>query len=152
MPRKTSKTFSRKNNLKSPRYRRGTASDANGSTKEHELFQIPGSHNPCLMNSSSVKNYSQENLQNLDINLTQTKQPFEMSNTMTNVNQFSENICLNANNFQASDLTSLPMHNRQELKKKQRKFLLEPLLNFSHSHKSKPFALPLNPFGVQQTP
>ena len=50
-------------------------------------------HNPRLMNPSSVKNYSQENAQNLDFDLQQTKQSLELSNTKTNFNQISENSC-----------------------------------------------------------
>ena len=61
-----------------------------------------GTHNPRLMNPSSVKYYSQENAQNLDFDPQQTKQPIQVSNTMTNFNQFSENSCQNANNFQTS--------------------------------------------------
>ena len=52
-----------------------------------------GKHNPRLINLSSAKYYSQENAQNLDFDLQQTKQLFVLSNTMTNFNQFSENSC-----------------------------------------------------------
>ena len=38
-----------------------------------------GTHNPRLMNPSSVKYYSQENAQNLDFDPQQTKQPIEMN-------------------------------------------------------------------------
>ena len=55
-----------------------------------------GTHNSRLMNPSSVKYYSQENAQNLDFDPQQTKQPIELSNTMTNFNQFSENSYQNA--------------------------------------------------------
>ena len=70
--------------------------------------QFQGTHNPRLMNPSSVKYYSQEKAQNLDFGPQKTKQPIELSNTMTNFNQFSEKFCQNANNFQTTDIFSLP--------------------------------------------
>ena len=82
-----------------------------------------GTHNPRLMNPSSVKYYSQENAQNLDFDPQQTKQPIGLSNTRTNFNQFSENSCQNANNFQTSNIFSLPLHNGQELKNTEIKIL-----------------------------
>ena len=54
-----------------------------------DCSKYQGTHNPCLMNPSSVKYYSRENPKNLDSGLQQTKQPFELSSTMTNFNQFS---------------------------------------------------------------
>ena len=39
------------------------------------------------MNPNAVKNYSQENLESLDFNLPQPKQPFELSITETKFNQ-----------------------------------------------------------------
>ena len=61
------------------------------------------------MNPSSVKYYSQENAQNLDFDPQQTKQPIELSKSMTNFNQFSENSCQSAINFQTSNIFSLPL-------------------------------------------
>ena len=103
--------------------------------------------NPCL-----VKNYSHENAQNLDFDLQQTKQPFEQSNTMANFNQFSENSCQNANNFQTSNITSLPVHNEQELKNTENKILPGSFTQFQPNSQVKTVGIePLNPFGVQQT-
>ena len=105
------------------------------------------------MKLSSVKHYCKENLQNLDFNLSRTKQPFDLSNTITIFSQFSENVCQKAKKFQASDITSLRLHNRQELKKKQRtKFCLESLLNFNHSQKSKLLALSISTHSVLKRP
>ena len=51
--------------------------------KSKGCSRYPEIHNPCLMNPNAVKNYSQENLESLDFNLPQTKQPFELSITET---------------------------------------------------------------------
>ena len=72
-----------------------------------------GTRNPRLTNPSSVKYYSQENQQNLDLDLQQTKQPFELRNPMSNFNQFSENSCQNLNNFQTSNITLNPFRVQQ---------------------------------------
>ena len=104
------------------------------------------------MNPSSVKYYSQENAQNLDFDPQQTKQPIELSNTMTNFNQFSENSSQNANNFQTSNKFSLPLHNGQELKNTENKILPGNFTQFQSQSQVKNVGIePLNPFGVQQT-
>ena len=104
------------------------------------------------MNPSSVKYYSQENAQNLDFDPQQTKQPIELSNTMTNCNQFSENSCQNTNNFQTSNIFSLPLHNGQELKNTENKILPGNFTQFQPQSQVKTVGIePLNPFGVQQT-
>ena len=104
------------------------------------------------MNLSSVKNYSQENLQNIDFNLLQTKQPFEMSNTMENFIQFSENACQNENNFQASSITALTMHNRQVLKNTENKILPGSFTQLQPQSQVKTVGIePLNQLGIQQT-
>ena len=111
-----------------------------------------GTHNSRLMNPSSVKYYSQENAQNLDFDPQQTKQPIELSNTMTNFNQFSENSCQNANNFQTSNIFSLPLHNGQELKNTENKSLPGNFTQFQPQSQVKTVGIePLNPFGVQET-
>ena len=105
-------------------------------------------HNPRLMNPSSVKYYSQENAQNLDFD----PQPIKLSNTMTNFNQFSENSCRNANNFQTSNIFSLPLHNGQELKNTEIKILAGNFTQFQPQSQVKTVGIEsLNPFGVQQT-
>ena len=111
-----------------------------------------GTHNSPLMNPRSVKYYSQENAQNLDFDPQQTKQPIELSNTMTNLNQFSENSCQNANNFQTSNIFSLPLHNGQELKNTENKILPGNFTQFQPQSQVKTVGIePLNPFGVQET-
>ena len=111
-----------------------------------------GTHNPRLMNPNSVKYYSQENAQNLDFDPQQTKQSIELSNTMTNFNQFSENSCQNANNFQTSNIFSLPLHNGQELKNTEIKILPGNFTQFQPQSQVKSDGIEtLNPFGVQQT-
>ena len=111
-----------------------------------------GTHNPRLINPISVKYYSQKNTQNLDFDLPRTKQTFELSNTMTNFNQFYESSCQNANNFQTSNITSLPLHNGQELKNTENKILPGSFTHFQpQSHVETVGIGPLNPFGVQQT-
>ena len=111
-----------------------------------------GTHNPRLMNPSSVKYYSQENAQNLDFDPQQTKQPIELSNTMTNCNQFSEISCQNLNNFQTSNIFSLPLHNGQELKNTEIKILPGNFTQFQPQSQVKTVGIEsLNPFGVQQT-
>ena len=109
-------------------------------------------HNSRSMNPSSNKYYSQENAQNLDFDPQQTKQPIELSNTMTNFNQFSENSCLNANNFQTSNVFSLPLHNGQELKNTENKILPGNFTQFQPQSQVKTVGIePLNPFGVHET-
>ena len=76
--------------------------------KSMGCFKYQGTHIPRLMNPSSSKYYSQENAQNLDFDLQQTKQPFELSNSLTNFNQFAETSCQNVNNFQTSNITFNP--------------------------------------------
>ena len=66
-----------------------------------------GTNNSRLMNTSSVIYYSQENPPHPDFDLPQTKRPFELSNLMTNLNQFTEISCQNPNNFQTSNLPCL---------------------------------------------
>ena len=111
-----------------------------------------GTHNSRLMNPSSVKYYSQENAQNLDFDPQQTKQPIELSYTMTNFNQFSENSSQNANNFQTSNIFSLPLHSGQELKNTENKILPGNFTQFQPQSQVKTEGIePLNPFGVQQT-
>ena len=109
-------------------------------------------HNPRLINPNSVKYYSQLNPQNLDFDLPRTKQTFELSNTMTNFNQFYESSCPNANKFKTSNITSLPLHNGLELKNTENKILPGSFTQFQpQSHVETVGIEPLNPFGVQQT-
>ena len=111
-----------------------------------------GTHNSHLMNPSSVKNYSQENTENPDFDLPQTKQPFELSNTMKNFNQFSERSCQNPNNFQTSNLPSLQLHNGQKFKNTENKILPGSFSQFQPQSQVKTVGIePHNPFGVQQT-
>ena len=111
-----------------------------------------GTNNSRLMNPIFVKHYSQENGQNLDFDPQQTKQSIKLSNTMTNFNQFSENSCQNANNFQTSNIFSLPLHNGQELKNTENKILPGNFTRFQPQSQVKTVSIePLNPFGVQQT-
>ena len=71
---------------------------------------------------------------------------------MTNFNQFYECSCQNANNFQTSNITSLPLHNGHELKNTENKILPGSFTQFqSQSHVETVGIEPLNPFGVQQT-
>ena len=71
---------------------------------------------------------------------------------MTNFNQFSENSCLNANNFRTSDIFSLPMHNGQELKNTENKILPGNCTQFQPQSPVKTVGIePLNPFGVEQS-
>ena len=111
-----------------------------------------GTHNSRLMNCSSVTYNSQENAKNLDFDPQPTKQPIELSNTMTNFNQISENSCQNANNFQSSNIFSLPLHNGQELKNTENKILPGNFTEFQPQSQAKIVGIePLSPFGVQQT-
>ena len=81
-----------------------------------------------------------------------TKKTFELSNTMTNFNQFYESSCQNANNFQTTNITSLPLHNGQELKNTEHTILPGSSTQFQpQSHVENVGIEPLNPFGVQQT-
>ena len=114
--------------------------------------QSQGTHNPRLMNPSSVKYYSQEKAQNLDFDPQKTNQPIELSNTMTNFNQFSKNFCQNANNFQTSNIFSLPLHNRQESKNTENKNLPGNFTQFEPQSQVNTVGIErVNPFGVQQT-
>ena len=71
---------------------------------------------------------------------------------MANFNQFSENSCQNANNFQISNIFSLPLHNGQELKNTDKKNLPGKFTQFQPQSQVKTVGIePLNPFGVQQT-
>ena len=103
------------------------------------------------MNPSSVKHYSKKTLQNLDFFLFRTKQPFSFEITI--FSQFSENVCQNAKKIQASDITSLRLHNRQELKKKtENKTLLGTFIQFQPQPQVNTVSIEhLNQFGVQQT-
>ena len=65
-------------------------------------------------------------------------------------NFISENAFQNAINFQASNKTSLQLHNGQELKNTV-KFYLAALLNSSHNHVKAAGIEPLNSFAVKQT-
>ena len=110
-----------------------------------------GTHNSRLRNPSSVKYYSQEKAPNLDFDPQQTKQPIELSNTMTNFNQFSENSCQNANNFQTSNVFYLPLHNRQESKNTENKILPGNFTQFQPQSQVNTVGIePVNPLGVQQ--
>ena len=68
-----------------------------------------GTHKTCLIDTSSVKKYNQKKIQTADFNLPQTKQLFELSNTIKNFNQFSKNACQNANYFQAFNIIFSPL-------------------------------------------
>ena len=109
-------------------------------------------HNLPPIDPISVKNYSQQNPQNLDFDLPRTKQTFELSNTMTNFIQFYESSCRSANKSQTSNITSLPLHNGQESKNTVNKILPGSFTQFQpQSHVETVGIEPLNPFGVQQT-
>ena len=86
-------------------------------------FKYEETHNPRWVNPSSVKCYGQENPLLLDFDLPQKKQPFELINTWTNLDQFSENSCQNANNFQTSKIAFLSLRSGQEFKNKEKTFL-----------------------------
>ena len=104
---------------------------------------------PRLINPSSAKYYSQQNLENPDVDLPQTKQPFELSNTTTNFNQFSESSCQNPNNFQTSTIPSLQLHNGHELKNTENKNLPGISTQFQPQSQVRTVGIePLNPFGV----
>ena len=108
-------------------------------------------HNPRLINPISVKYYSHLNPQNSDFDLPRTKQTFELSNTLTNFNQFYESSCQNANNFQTSSITSLPLHNGQEFKNTEIEISPGSFTQFQpQSHVETVGIELLNPFGVQQ--
>ena len=71
---------------------------------------------------------------------------------MTNFNQFSENSCQNANNFQTSNIFSIPLHDGQELKNTEIKILPGNFTQFQPQSQVKTVGLESrNPFGVQQT-
>ena len=71
---------------------------------------------------------------------------------MTNFNQFSENSCQNANNFQTSNIFSLPLHNGQELKNTENKSLPGNFTQFQPQSQVKTVGIePLNLFCGQQT-
>ena len=72
---------------------------------------------------------------------------------MTNFNQFSENSCKNANNFQTSHKTPLTLHNGDELKDKENINFPESFTQFQPQSQVKTVGIePLNQFGVQQIP
>ena len=116
------------------------------------FFKYQGTHNPYLMNPSTVKYYSQQNPQNPDFDLPLTQQPFELSNTMTNFDQFFESSCQNPINFQTSDIPFLQLHNDRNSKTQRIKIYLEALLNSSHSQKSKLLALSRSTHSVFHEP
>ena len=71
---------------------------------------------------------------------------------MTNFNQFYENSCQKANNFQTSNITFLPLHNGQELKNTENKILPGSFSQFQPQSQLKTVVIePLNPFGAQPT-
>ena len=71
---------------------------------------------------------------------------------MTNFNQFPEISCQNANNFQTSNIFSLPLHYGQELKNTEKKILPGNFTQFQPQSQVKTVGIePLNLFGVQQT-
>ena len=121
-------------------------------TKSMGCSKYQGAHNPRLIDPIFVKYYSQQNPQTLDFDLPRTKQTFELSNTMTNFNQFHESSCQNVNNFQTSNITSLPLHNGQELKNTESKILPGSFTQFQLQSQVETVGIePLNPFGVQHT-
>ena len=71
---------------------------------------------------------------------------------MTTFNQFYERSCENGNNFQTSNITSLPLHNRQEWKNTENKTLSGSFTQFQPQSQVLTVGIePLNLFGVQQT-
>ena len=71
---------------------------------------------------------------------------------MTNFNQFYENSCQNGNNFQTSNITSLPLHNGQELKNTENTILPGSFTQLQPQSQLKTVGIqPLNPFGAQST-
>ena len=78
------------------------------------------------------------------------KQAFELSNRRTSLN--SETAFRNAINFQASNKTSLQLHNGQELKNTENKTLPGSFTQFQpQSHVKTVGIEPLNSFGAKQT-
>ena len=104
-------------------------------------LKYQGSHNSHLMNPSFVIYYSQENPQNPDFDLPQTKQSFELKSTIKILISSLKVPVKTQTIFKR--LTYLH-YNRimdRNSKTQRLKFYLDVLLNSSHCHKSKPLAL-----------
>ena len=140
-----------------------TFSAADHFTVSHQQPETnTDSCDPLNVTSTQIKfqnHFPQENINKhfqskniLSFDLTPAKQPFELSNTMTNFNQFSESSCQNPNHLQTSILPSLQLHNGQKFKNTQNKILPGNFTPFQPESQVQPVGIePLNPFGVQQT-